>query len=324
MKLPKLENLEITQLTNEVFFIHQIKATNFFTRSDGLLLLPSPLKNQTPVIMDLNLQPKEISLVYNAFHLSNYNRIDYVISHAHMDHIANVYKWEELGATIHCPQDHKEKITNVEHFYKDYGFYEGVDKQVVEKFAPLMGYQECKNVPQTFVSGETLVFDQLHVETIPLLGHSGGHVGFFFPDFKLLHISCVGFDLQNPAEISRGFGPWYGFDECDLDVYQADITKLENKFFQDANIMTSSHSYVVYEKTHFPFEYMRNKIKENQKKVNQAISTLKIDHLSHEEQLQFLIKQDIFFPKKRMDSPLKEIFTFWELGLLKHHLRPAT
>ena len=112
MKIPKLENLEITQLTNEVFFIHQIKATNFFTRSDGLLVLPSPSKNQTPVIIDLNLQPKEISLVYNAFHLSNYNRIDYVISHAHMDHIANVYKWEELGVTIHCPQEHQDKITN--------------------------------------------------------------------------------------------------------------------------------------------------------------------------------------------------------------------
>ncbi|UYP47718.1 hypothetical protein NEF87_004003 [Candidatus Lokiarchaeum ossiferum] len=321
MDLPNLENLEITQLTPEVFFIHQIKASSYFTRSDGILLLPSISKNKTPVILDLNLEPKEIMLVYDTFNLSQYSKIDYIISHGHMDHIANVYKWEELGATIHCPDEHKEKLVDVTHFYGDYGFYKGVKKKIVEKFAPMMGYHECKNLPQTFKSGNTLVFDLLKIETISLYGHSVGHVGFFLPDIQLLHISCVGFDLQDPKELNRGFGPWYGFDECNLDIYQADITKLEKKFMEEAKIMTSSHSYIVYKKNSFPFDYMRKKIENNQKKVDDAIRTLHIDQLSQKEQLQLLLDQDIFFPKAKMISPLREIFTYWEKGIIKHHLK---
>lgn len=321
MDLPKLENLEITQLTPVVFFIHQIKATNYFTRSDGLLLLPSNTKNLTPVILDLNLEPKEILQVYHAFNLSEYTKMDYIISHGHMDHIANVYKWEELGATIHCPYEHQEKITDVNHFYGDYGFYKGVEKEIVEKFAPMMGYQECQNVPITFKSGKTLIFDNLKIETIPLYGHSEGHVGFYLPDIQLLHISCVGFDLKSPNDVDRGFGPWYGFDECDLDVYQSDINKLEKKFLDDANLMTSSHSYIVYEKNSFPFDYMRTKIEENQKKVQGIIKNSNIGQLSQKDQIQFLLNKDIFFPKAKMKAPLKEIFNFWEKGIIKHHLK---
>ena len=252
MKKIDLKNLNIDEIIPDIYFIHQIKASAYFTRCDGLLFMPRDKRNLNPVIIDLNLEPEYIQKIYDVFKLNQYSRLDYICSHGHMDHISHVSKWEELGASIHASFPHQNNLVSLDGFLEDFGFLKELNKPVAEILASLNHYVPCKQDPKVFRPGDILIFDNLEIQTIPLEGHSLGHVGFFFPVEKLFHISCLGFDIQKPGDDK--FGPWYGFEECSLKLYNENIDEAEKLFLNSSDILTSSHSYVVRKKNSEPFD----------------------------------------------------------------------
>ena len=312
MSLPKIDNLELRKVTEDILLVHQIRPPYYFSCCDGLIILPKKGRNSKTIILDLNIEPDLIDQIdYLYGPISNY-----VCTHAHMDHMAHIHKWESLGAVIHAPIPEHTYLLDLYNFYEGFGFNKAMDFSVVKKFGELNGYQKCDNV-SPFNPGDILEFENSIIETIPFLGHSKAHIGLFLPKERIIHISCLGFDQRNPGE--DGFGPWYGFVECSIDQYLKDIDLAESIFLEKTDFLTSSHSYIVKSPDITPFTYMREKIASNQTIVDQAIMSLKPSNKS-EITIDDLLELDIFFPKKKMKGFLLEIYNYWESGIISKHI----
>ncbi len=312
MTTSKIDNLEIRQLTEDILLVHQKKPPFYFSCSDGIIILPKKRRNDSSIVLDLNVEPHLIDKLDEIYGPVT----NYICSHGHMDHIAHVHQWETIGAKIHASFPEHANLLDLRNFYEGFGFFEEIDFSVINKFAKKNGYKECQNVIP-FKPGHTFKFENLIIETIPLLGHSKAHVGFLIPEEKIFHISCLGFDKNKPEK--DGFGPWYGFKECSIDQYLIDFTHAESIFLERADFLTSSHSYIVKSPDKTPFIYMRNKIAKNQELVDIAISSYNLTNKSMDT-IKFLLTLDIFFPKRKMEDFLLEIYNFWESGIIRKHV----
>ena len=312
MNIPQIDNLRITNVTNDILLVHQIKTPFYFSCCDGLIVLPKEARNNETIILDLNIEPSLIDQI-NDFcgPISNY-----ICTHGHMDHIAHVYHWETKGVKINAPFPEHRNLLDLHYFYEGFGFDKALDFSIIKKFAELNGYNNCKKV-FPFKPGDTLKFEDIIIETIAFKGHSKGHVGFLIPQEKIIHISCLGFDQTEPGV--NGFGPWYGFKECSIDQYIKDIDLAETIFLERAEFLTSSHSYVVRNPDTIPFSYMREKIKKNQTIIDQGIASLKANGRSKLDMTD-LLELDLFFPKKKMEGFLEKIYNFWEYGIISKHI----
>lgn len=313
MNLPKIENLEIRKVTEDILLVHQIKHPFFFSCCDGLLILPQKRRNKNTISLDLNIEQKYVNELNHYYGpISNY-----VCSHGHLDHTCHVHAWEEIGAIIHAPYPESNCLLKFNNFYRGFGFNEGLDYETVREFASLNGYQKCKNV-SAYKPGEMLKFEDCIVKTISFSGHSKAHVGFLLPDENVFHISCLGFDKPNPEV--EGFGPWYGFKEASISQYIKDIELAEKLFLQKAKFLTSSHSYIIKNPDLTPFEYMRKKIGNNQEIVDKALRYFQDTNLSEKKIIDKLLGKDLFFPKKKLKGVVFDVYRFWESWIIKKHL----
>ncbi|MHA1932320.1 MAG: hypothetical protein ACW96X_07250, partial [Promethearchaeota archaeon] len=205
-------------------------------------------------------------------------------------------------------------------FYNGFNWKEGLEFKTVEHFGMLNGYQNCSHV-NAFTPGEVLNFGDFIINTISLPGHSKAHIGFLLPKERVFHISCLGFDKSNPEK--EGFGPWYGFKECSISQYLEDINKTEEIFLHSARFLTSSHSYIVENPDLSPFKYMRNKIKNNQERVDKALKDSSCTQTSENNALCMLLDMDLFFPKKRLEGVVYDVYRFWESWIIRKHIQES-
>jgi glyoxylase-like metal-dependent hydrolase (beta-lactamase superfamily II) len=312
MKIPQIDNLEVKIVTNDVLLVHQLTAKGNFSTSDGLIILPKSGRNSKTIVLDANIEPKYVKELNNIYGpVSNY-----VCTHGHMDHSSHVYVWEKIGALVHAPNPEATYLLDLHNFFEGFGFNEALDYSDIEKFGELNGFHKCDNV-NPFEPRDSLKFENFIIETIPFSGHSKAHVGLLLPNEKILHISCLGFDQPKPDV--DGFGPWYGFKECSIEQYLADINYAEELYIKKAEFLTSSHSYIAKNPDRRPFSYMRKKIINNQKRVDEALKSI-ISQLDFEKKLKKLLELDIFFPKKKMKGFLFNIYTLWESWIIRKHL----
>jgi len=308
-----LENLKISNVTKDILLVHQFKPPFYFSCCDGLLVLPQKGRNSETIVLDLNIEPEYAQAISKEYGPIS----DYVNTHGHMDHIAHVHAWEQLGVKIHAPFPESNNLLNLRHFYETFGWNEGVDFALIEKFGEINKYHECNNV-RAFEPGVTLQFEDFICETIHFKGHSQSHVGLMLPSEQVFHISCLGFDRMNPEKDS--FGPWYGFKQCSIQQYLEDISRAEAIFLKKAKFLTSSHAYIVKNPDISPFEYMREKIRKNQELVDQGLSKLN-PGLDFEEKIKKLLEMDLIFPKRKMKGFLHELYSFWEKGFIEKHVQ---
>ncbi len=332
-----LPSLEITHLRENVYHITQTASQGRFSSCDGLLCLPSNPNDSHVVILDLNLEPPFITEIFQSFNLAQYTRIDYFVSHAHMDHIANVWKWEELGAKIFLPSPFPSiLLLDPLNFLTHFHFEDYVSLTTGYKLCETNGFHPCQQPAKSYSPGDPLPIDSFthSIMSIPLYGHSIGHTGFLFPDLAIIHISCLGYDLRHPYNPDHtddpnnsGFGPWYGFPDCSLSQYWTDISKIEEKFEEllqkdpDYPILTSSHAHVIRGKATKAFDYMRQKIMVNHQNIRTKVQDLNFSDCQQEEKImENLLLEDIIFPKRKMHDWVRELYTFWEYWQIKLHL----
>ncbi|MHA1535400.1 MAG: MBL fold metallo-hydrolase [Promethearchaeota archaeon] len=312
MTTSEIDNLKIRKLTEDILLVHQKKPPFYFSCSDGIIILPKKGRNDSSIVLDLNIEPHLIDKlddIYGPF-------TNYICSHGHMDHIAHVHQWGAIGAKICAPFPEHANLLDLRNFYEGFGFFEEIDFSVINMFAKKNGYEECQEVIP-FKPGHIFEFEGLKIETIPLLCHSKAHVGFLIPEERLFHISCLGFDKNKPEK--DGFGPWYGFKECSIEQYLKDIEQAESIFLKRANFLTSSHSYIVKSPDKAPFIYMRGKIAKNQELVDNAIKYHNLT-IKSIDTVNYLLRLDIFYPKRKMEGYLLEIYNFWESGIIRKHV----
>ena len=312
MSLPEIQNLEFRKVTEDILLVHQKEPPFYFSCCDGLIILPKKSRNSTAIALDLNIEPHLIDQINRKFGPFE----NYVCTHGHMDHMAHVHHWEKAGSKIHAPRPESSYLLDLRNFYEGFGFDDQLNFKIIEKFGNGNKYSPCREVIP-FELGSKLKFENFNIETIPLTGHSRGHCGFLLPDDRILHISCLGFDKRDPN--SDGFGPWYGFNECSITQYLKDIKLVETIFLKKAKYLTSSHAYIIKHPDTSPFIYMREKIRENQNKVDHALSSLEI-HKESEINIDEILDLDIFFPKKKLNGFILDLYRYWESKIIIKHL----
>jgi len=315
MHVPEIKNLKISQVTPNIWLVHQIETPFYFSCCDGLIILPKKDRNKKTVVIDLNIEPEYVIKISEIVGPIS----DYICSHGHLDHIAHVHAWENIGAKIHAPYPESENLLDLKNFYLIYGWNEDLEFNKIQKFANLNKYKTCKKV-NSFTPGSLLEINGLKIQTIGFFGHSISHVGFLLKDNKVLHVSCLGFDKLEKS--SNGFGPWYGFKQCSITKYLKDIDKAEKIYLKHAKYLTSSHGYVVKAPDTHPFDYMREKIKKRQLIINETVQKLNLNYKFQnlKELISKLLEMDLIFPKKKMKGFIREIYNFWEKWIILKHL----
>jgi hypothetical protein len=307
-----LDNLKISPISPDVLLVRQVRKPARFSCCDGLLILPREGRNDHVIALDLNIEPQLVRAL-----TIKYGPVsDYVNTHGHMDHIAHVHAWEEIGATVHAPSPEADGLLGLQQFYDVLRWERAGNFSMVEQFARMNLYAPCKTVTP-FQPGDTLQIENFTLRTIPFSGHSRAHVGFLLPTERILHISCMGFD--QPAPGKDGFGPWYGFENCDIVTYLEDIDGAQSIFGEEADFLTSSHAYIAQKGDTAPFDYMRGKIAVNQQKVDRAAARVGAAG-DREEMVTRLLSMDLFFPKSKMNGWLLDLYAFWESWIIRHHL----
>ncbi|MHA1197484.1 MAG: hypothetical protein ACTSSM_15480 [Promethearchaeota archaeon] len=55
MHVPEIKNLKISQVTPNIWLVHQIETPFYFSCCDGLIILPKKDRNKKTVVIDLNI-----------------------------------------------------------------------------------------------------------------------------------------------------------------------------------------------------------------------------------------------------------------------------
>ena len=70
-----------------------------------------------------------------------------------------------------------------------------------------------------------------------------------------------------------------------------------------------------------PFEYMRKKIESNQEKVDNALNVSAGTQTSEENAVNNLLDMDLFFPKRRLEGVVNDVYRFWESWIIRKHIQ---
>jgi len=151
-----IENIQINKVTDDILLIHQVNTFSRFSCSDGLLILPKDGRNTNVIAIDINIESKYVEIINEQYGPVS----DYVNTHGHMDHIAHVYAWEQVGAKIHAPYPESNCLTDLKHFYESFEMQVLNDFSLIEQFAALNKYQPCKQVI-SFYPSDTLTFKNI-------------------------------------------------------------------------------------------------------------------------------------------------------------------
>lgn len=152
-----------------------------------------------------------------------------LVTHFHLDHVVGIEAlgdvpviWNEAEtAVLDADRDRAVDFLGVEGPAREAarGLFDGV-------------YPEVPGPAAVFRPGEALELAGLRVETVPVPGHSPGHVALSIPDAGVLFTVDVEF---------RGLGPWYGWPHGSATRFEEAARKLRSRCLE-ADVVATSHS----------------------------------------------------------------------------------
>lgn len=174
------------------------------------------------VLVDAGLDEAALSAL--APHLSTV-----LVTHCHLDHVIGIEALEEVPvvwneAETDVLDDDLDRVL-------DFLGVEGPARQAARGLFDWT-YPDVPEPVGAFEPGEALELAGLRVETVPVPGHSPGHVALGFPDAGLLFTVDVEF---------RGLGPWYGWPHCSATRFEEAARKLRSRCLE-ADVVATSHS----------------------------------------------------------------------------------
>ncbi len=256
--------LSVAKITNGVYFFKQDKAIHPLSTSNGYLIVPSQIQNnsisttENSILVDVNLEEEGwIALKTFCDKNSIPSPKTLIMTHCHLDHSCHVHLFVKIfDGNVIAPEPEVSVILEQDGFLNVYQIHEMQEiPSLLESYHHLK-YEILQfdilpeNKATTFQPGTTFDFGTICIKTIPLTAHSVGHIGliFSFPDeeTKIFHNSCLGLDqlkLNKEGIPKDGFGPWYGFKHNTIEYYLTDIDKSESHF-QECDVLTSSHGII--------------------------------------------------------------------------------
>ncbi|HWG91946.1 MAG TPA: MBL fold metallo-hydrolase [Candidatus Thermoplasmatota archaeon] len=149
-----------------------------------------------------------------------------ILSHYHLDHVLHndLFPLSKVWANAADLQGYRSA--------QDYFAWSGAPQIPGERMRDFAHdrYRWLPDVRETFRPGDTLETTATRWRFVPVPGHSPGHVALYEPDRQYLH----GVDVE-----FSGLGPWYGWNHCDADQFEAGVASLLKL---PRRVVTTGHS----------------------------------------------------------------------------------
>lgn len=196
--------------------VRLLETEDRFPSAHGLLV-----EGDETVLVDAGLSPERLEALAPAL-----DRV--VVTHFHLDHAKGLPHLEGVPLTVNGAEEvafrggggEVADFLELDHPWRD-------------RFAAEFGDAFPPVAPaETFEPGDTLDLGGIAWETVPVPGHSPGHV--------MLHAPAEGVLFSVDVDF-RGWGPWYGWPHCDPTAFEEAVRR-ERDRFREADVVATSHS----------------------------------------------------------------------------------
>jgi hydroxyacylglutathione hydrolase len=152
-----------------------------------------------------------LSVAAGAFEVDSVDRV--LISHAHEDHLAGLFRFPEAAVYVHTAD--RIGLESLDGLMRIYGMPPDIDEQWRREVVSRFHYAPRPDAA-TFVDGDTIDLGGTKIHVVHLPGHTRGHCGFFIEPDGVMFLADV--DLT-------GFGPYYGDAWSSLDDFEHSIER---------------------------------------------------------------------------------------------------
>lgn len=151
------------------------------------------------------------------------------VTHFHLDHVAGIDALRGVPLTWNASETGalSPDVDGILDFLEVPGPVRGPVGEFLDNV-----YPSVPGPARTVEPGASLDLAGVRVDTIPVPGHSPGHLALEVPEAGVVFTVDVEF---------RGRGPWYGWPHCDPTPFELAAAKLAPRL-RDAEVVTTSHS----------------------------------------------------------------------------------
>jgi hydroxyacylglutathione hydrolase len=228
-------------------------------------------------------------------------RPDYaIISHYHLDHMTwgqNVNRHSK--AELLVPAEEVAYIESLDRFVEMTAAPLGLSNEWETFSREVSGFSGLENYS---AYDGSLSFDlgKFSLKTVKTPGHSPGHSSFYIPEQRILFTGDMGVDR---------FGPWYGWNDCDLALFVQSVLALRE---MEVDLLLTSHGGIVGEKINEIWNKVLRQILENEKKV---IVLLERGLGREDAALEGLVYKGV----KNVPEPMNSFLKMWDAAIFDHH-----
>ncbi len=253
------------------------------------------VRDKATVFLDINLGESETRALLKT------EKPDFALtSHYHLDHAkGGAYVLEYSSAEFFVPSREANYLKDFDYFFARTGGQGPLLDHWKEFVKERIGFDGFKGF-STYDRSSRLNTGKIKMDFLMAPGHSPGHTIVHFPEQGILFTGDLGLGP---------FGPWYGFEDCDIRQFIRSIIELKS---MRPKLLLTSHNGIIRENIDMAFDRCIDSffIREN------AIREKLERGLSKDE----IVEEGIYFRnKEKMRGPLKLFFPMWDSVMFDLH-----
>ncbi len=222
-----------------------------------------------------------------------------VITHFHLDHSVWTHRVEKAGIPVFVPAKEADFLTSLEQVVTHTAGPLGFGEQWRAFAENTLGFQPLHHV-STYDQDTVFLEFAPEMVVMPTPGHSPGHTSFYFPDDRILFSGDLGLDR---------FGPWYGWQNCDLRELVLSLLRLDG---MKIDLVLSSHGGMIQKGISGLFMSNIRELLRREYRIQEELSAGRSEAA--------IIGNGVFYPhKKKVKQPLKPFLTMWDTVMFHHH-----
>jgi glyoxylase-like metal-dependent hydrolase (beta-lactamase superfamily II) len=279
-----------TPVTDAITYLEPASMSNFQACA-GLIVTSGGRK----ILIDTNLGPGATADLIHA------ERPDAaIISHYHLDHATwGATLLNHSDATLYLPAAEARYLTDLDFFLQMTAGPSGLIAPWRDFSINHTGYREIDRF-ETFQAGENFTAGRVRVACVGTPGHSPGHSAFYFPEDKILFTGDMGVDR---------FGPWYGWQDCDLKELLASILRLRGL---NVNLLLTSHGGIIFRDINTAWDLALARVARREASIRERLDR-GMDKTA-------IVAEGIFFPNKgAVREPMRSFLFMWDDMMFDHH-----
>ena len=280
--------MQRTRITNQLTFLEP-DDMRLFKACAGVMI-----QSTRKLVIDANMGPETASF------LQAEKPQAAIISHYHLDHgVWGAVAQDQTQAEVFIPSGEEPYLTDIDYFLDHTaGPYDLI--AAWEQFSVAeCGYRELERYT-AYDPGRFFSDGRMSIVCLDTTGHSPSHRTFYFPEDKVLFTGDMGVDR---------FGPWYGWEDCDLRQLVASILKLRGL---PVDVLLTSHGGMYTANIGDVWDHALRHLLEREK----GVATRLEKGLCPET----IVAEGIFFPQKsQVPQPMQSFLTMWDTAMFNHH-----